>query len=154
MANDLLLSTKIVDDAGKTRTIPVFLPSGDTLANAQSYMTAYAPLLDAIIDGVIESAEVTIPLTLPGGLKTSAVADSTVRRGAVASFFTSVRYNWSLYVPAFSLAKIAGGAINPADTDVAAFLAAYTTGLASRTPTDGHADDLTLFSRMRESFRK
>lgn len=151
---DSLLSVKVGDDAGKSKTVPVFFTSSVTPANIQSFATAYLPLLDAVIDGVIESASLTLDITVPGGIKTTPVVDSTVRRGAVESFATPGRFDWSLYVPSFSLTKITGGNIDISDADVVAFNAAYVTGAGGFTPSNGLGLDLTAFLRAMETFRK
>ncbi len=151
---DSLLSIKTRDDAGKSKTLPVFFTSSVTPANVQTFLTAFAPLYNDVIDGVIESAELTLDMTLPGGLRTTPVDDSTVRRGATESFSTPGRFAWSLYVPSFSLTKITGGNIDIADADVIAFNAAYVTGAGGFTPSNGLGLDLTGFLHAEEAFRK
>lgn len=151
---DSLLSVKVRDDAGKSKTVPVFFTSSVTPANIQTFATAFIPLLDDVVDGVVESASLTLDITVPSGIKTDPVTDSTVRRGGVFSFDNPSRYNWSLYVPSFSLAKITAGQIDPAETDVAAFLAAYVTGAGGFTPSNGLGLDLTAVLTAAESFRK
>jgi len=151
---DSLLSIKVLDDAGKSKTVPAFFTSSVTPANIQTFATSFIPLLDAVIDGVVESATVTLDITVPGGIKTTPVTDSTVRRGAVESFANPSRFNWSLYVPTFSLTKITGGNIDISDADVIAFNAAYVTGTGGFTPSNGAGLDLTAFLHAAESFRK
>ena len=151
---DSLLSVKVADDAGKSKTVPVFFTPSVTPANIQTFFTAFAPLLNDVIDGVILSASMTLDLTMPSGLRTSPVADSTVRRGAVESFANPSRFAWSLYVPSFSLTKITGGQIDIADADVVAFNAAYVTGAGGFTPSNGGGLDLTALLNAAESFRK
>jgi len=151
---DSLLSIKVGDDAGKSKNVPVYFTSSVTPANIQTFATAFIPLLDAVIDGVVESASLTLDITVPGGIKTTPVVDSTVRRGAVESFGTPGRFDWSLYVPSFSLAMIVGGNINIADADVVAFNAAYVTGAGGFTPSNGLGLDLTALRHAAESFRK
>jgi len=151
---DSLLSIKILDDAGKSKTLPAFFTSSVTPANIQTFLTAFAPLADAVVDGVLESASLTLDLTLPSGLKSAPVEDSTVRRGATESFATPGRFDWSLYVPSFSLSKITGGNIDISDADVIAFNAAYVTGAGGFTPSNGLGLDLTALLHAMEAFRK
>lgn len=151
---DSLLSVKVVDDAGKSKTVPVFFTSSVTPANIQTFATDFIPLLDATIDGMITEATVTLDITVPGGIKASPVVDSTVRRGAVESFANPSRFNWSLYIPSFSLALITGGNIDITDAAVIALNAAYVTGAGGFTPSNGLGLDLTAFLRAAESFRK
>ena len=151
---DSLLSIKVGDDAGASKTVPVFFTPSVTPANIQTFLTAFAPLLNDVIDGIIESASLTLDLTVPGGLRTTPVVDSTVRRGAVESFANPSRFAWSLYVPTFSLTKITGGNIDVADADVVAFNAAYVTGAGGFTPSNGGGLDLTALLHAAEAFRK
>jgi len=68
---DVSVTIGVNDSAGVPKTILTRLPSGTTLAQAQGFLTAFVALVDAIIGGVVTYAEVTLPLTLPGGLKSS-----------------------------------------------------------------------------------
>lgn len=151
---DSLLSVKIVDDSGKSKNLPFFFTNSVTPANIQSFATAALPLLDGVIDGVIESASIATDITVPSGLKATPVTDSTVRRGGVFSFSNPTRFNWSLYVPSLSLTKIISGAIDTEDADMVAFVAAYVTGAGGFTPSNGYGLDLTGLVAAREAFRK
>jgi len=155
---DTLLSVGVIDDAGASKRANVFLPSTMTLAQIQGWSDVYTPLLDAVDDGKITDAQVTFALTLPGGLKGSPVADSTVRRGADFTFLNASRYKWPAYIPAWSLTYIIGGNIDIVSTPVSDFLSAYTAGLVVSSvtyqPTNGSAFDLTALSKAKEAFRK
>jgi len=155
---DTLLSVGVIDDAGASKRANVFLPSTMTLAQIQGWSDVYTPLLDAVDDGKITDAQVTFALTLPGGLKGSPVADSTVRRGADFTFLNASRYKWPAYIPAWSLTYIIGGNIDIVSTPVSDFLSAYTAGLVVSSvtyqPTNGSAFDLTALSKSKEAFRK
>ena len=155
---DTLLSLGILDDAGATKRAPVFLPSTMTLAQVQGFSDVYAPLLNDAIDGIVTDAQVTFQLTIPGGLRTTPIADSTVRRGADLTFSNASRYKWPLYVPAWSLDLITGGNIDIADPNASDLISAYVDGLvvASVTyqPLNGSGFDLTALSKSKEAFRK
>jgi len=155
---DTLLSVGIEDDAGATKRANIFLPGSMTLAQIQGWSDVYQPLLDAVVDGKLTDAQVTFGLTMAGGLKSSPVADSTVRRGADFTFNNASRFKWPAYIPSWSLAFIDSGNINIVDTDPADFLSAYVLGLvvSSTTyqPTNGSAFDLTALSKSKEAFRK
>jgi len=155
---DTLLSVGLGDDAGASKRANIFLPGSMTLAQIQGWSDLYIALLDAVTDGLVTGAEVTFGLTLPGGLKGSAAADSTVRRGADFTFANASRYKWGTYIPTWALSLIDTGNINVSDTDAAAFLSAYTNGLVVSSvtyqPTNGYTDDLTTLSNAKEAFRK
>ena len=152
---DSLLSVSVLGDAlSKKKDNLVFLPSTLTLANVQTYLTAFAPLLDAITDGQIVGASIAFGLTLPGGLKSGPVADSDARMAWRASFGNASRFKWGNYVPAIAASKRAGGIVDPTDTDISAYLNAMITGLSTFQPTNGYGDDLTSFARGKISLLK
>jgi len=156
--SDSLLSIGVLDDAGATKRANVFLPGSMTLAQIQGWSDLYNPFLDAVIDGKISDAQVTFALTLPGGLKGSPVADSTVRRGADFTFLNPSRYKWPAYIPAWGLTYIVGGNIDIVSTPVSDFLSAYIDGLVFSSvtyqPLNGSGFDLTALSKSKEAFRK
>jgi len=155
---DTLLSVGILDDKGSSKRANIFLPGTMTLAQIQGWSDVYVPLLDAVDDGKISDAQVTFGLTLPGGLKGSPVADSTVRRGADFTFLNASRYKWPAYIPAWSLTYIIAGEIDVVSTPVSDFLSAYTAGLVvggtTYQPVNGFSFDLTALSKSKEAFRK
>lgn len=140
------------------KSVQTFLPAATTLAQAQGFMTGFAPLIDAIVGGVINEAIVSFPLTLPGGLKSSADAGATVHRGGLFGFDNASPYKWSQYVPSLTPALLIGTSVNVGDTDVAAYLTAMETGITVSgtpiTPTNEYDDNLTTNVTAVESFRK
>jgi len=155
---DTLLSIGVEDDAGATKRVPVFLPSTMTLAQIQGWSDLFAPILNDAIDGIITDVQVTFALTTPGGLRTTPVADSTVRRGADLTFSNPSRYKWPLYVPSWSLTLIANGDIDITDPNASDLISAYVDGLTFSSvlyqPLNGSAFDLTALSKSKEAFRK
>lgn len=155
---DTLLSFGVIDDAGATKRVPVFLPASMTLAQITGFSDLFAALLNDAIDGVIQDVQVTFNIAVPGGLRTTPVADSTVRRGADLTFSNASRYKWPLYVPAWSLTLITGGDIDIADPNASDLISAYVDGLTFSSvlyqPLNGSAFDLTALSKSKEAFRK
>lgn len=154
MADTLLSVSVLGDQLNIKKDNLVFLPGTLTLANVQTFLTAYAPLLDVITDGQLVEASVSIGLTLPGGLKGAPVADSDARMAWRASYGNASRYKFGNYVPAIAASKRAGGFVDPGETDVAALIVAMITGLATFAPTDGHGFDLTSFAKGKISLLK
>ena len=140
------------------KSVETFLPSATTLVQAQGFMTGFAPLVDAIVGGVIQEASVSFPLTLPGGLKSSADAGATVHRGGLFGYDNPSPYKWSQYIPSITPALLIGKDVNVGDTDVAAYITAMESGITvSGTPiqpTNQYDDDLTTNTTAVESFRK
>ena len=85
MALSTLLSIAIIDDAGNRDTHNLFFAATLTKANIESFLALYAPLLDNITGGVIESATITEAVALPAGLKAAVVADSLKTTGVNAA---------------------------------------------------------------------
>lgn len=154
---DVLLSLKI-EASGEPKSIDMFLPASTTLAQAQGYLTGIAPLIDAIAGGVILGSEVTLPMTLPGGLKTSQVTGATVHRGGLFGFDNASPYKWSEYVPSLLIGLFNGKDVNVGDTDVNAFITAIEDGITVSSvaihQTNQYADVLTTNLTAKQSFRK
>lgn len=108
-------------------SIPINVPDGFTVAQLQTYVDAIAPEIDALTDGQIDEVSVTIPLTLPGGLKSEPSAGSLNERGGLITFDTAGPRADSVRIPAFRRAIMPGNDISLADTDVAAFITRLTT---------------------------
>ncbi len=158
MASDVLISLPMVSADGERKAIDIWLPSSVTLVQAQGYLTAMAPLIDAINGAVLGQATVTLPLTMPSGLKSSAAAGSTVHRGGLFGFDNASPYKWSEFVPALTPTLFTGTLVNVGDTDVNAFLSAVEAGVdVSGTTihqTNQYGDVLTTSVSAKESFRK
>jgi len=152
---DTLLSISVLgDQLAKIKQNLIFFPASYTLANVQTFLTTYAPLLDTITDGKIVDATVAFSLTLPGGLKGSPVTDSDARMAARMSYANGSRYAFGNYIPGIGAAYRVGGVIDPTDTDVAAVIDAMVTGLSTFAPTNGEAFDLTAFNKVKLSLLK
>ncbi len=153
----VLVSLSLSTPDGR-KSVETFLPPASTLAQVQGFVTAFAPLIDAIVGGVINEATVSFPLTLPGGLKTSADSGATVHRGGLFGFDNPSPYKWSQYVPSLTPTLFVGKDVNVGDTDVAAYLTAMEDGITvSGTPIqpqNQYDDDLTTNTTAVESFRK
>jgi len=153
----VLMSLPIVTPDGR-KSIEVFLPAAATLAQAQGFATGFAPLIDAITGGVIVGAQVTFPLTLPGGLKTTPDTGATVHRGGLFGYDNASPYKWSQYVGSLTPTLFIADLVNVGDTDVGAYITAMEDGInVSGTfvqPTNEYDDDLTTNVSAKEAFRK
>jgi hypothetical protein len=153
----VLVSMSIVTPDGR-KSMDTFLPAATTLAQAQGFITSFAALIDTIVGGVIVDANVSFPLTLPGGIKSTPDAGATVHRGGLFGYDNPSPYKWSQYVPSLSPSLLLGDAVNVGDTDVGAYITAMESGITvSGTPvqpTNQYDDDLTTNVSAVESFRK
>ena len=155
---DVSVTLGIQDSAGVPKTVLTRLPSATTLAQAQGFVTSYAALVDTIVGGVVTYAEVTLPLTLPGGIKSTPDVSSTVHRGGLFGYDNPSPFKWSQYLPSLVPSLFTGELVNIGDDDVAAYITAMEDGVTvSGTPiqpTNGYGDDLTTNTTATESFRK
>lgn len=154
MADDVLVSVRLIDISGRKRLAHFFLPPATTEADIQTALTAYAPLLDTIVGGKVDIAFYQKPLTLPGGLKAGAVAGSDNRIGGNFSFDNASRFAYGAWIPGILTALYNVDDIPAGGAGVAAFEAGYTAGLGGVLPTNGFSDDLTTLLSAKKSIRK
>lgn len=125
MSNPDIISVTLQDEDGQSAALKMFadIASTDTIADLNTWAAAYLPKVDAITDGVIKSARAIVDLTLPGGLKSSAVSGAEIERTGLFNFsVNSSKYRQSLDVPTMANSKTVGNKISLADTDVAAWI--------------------------------
>jgi hypothetical protein len=156
MANTDLLSYTVSGSAGDPKPIPVYFPTGMSLANIQAGSNALVALINSCIDGKVLRAQVTMQLTLPGGLNGSAAGDTRV--GALLGFdCTGTPYRHSIFFPTwktagFSASTVASG--SPNDDLIAAIEAGFGTGGSEVHPSDKYANDIVSFLEGLKKVRK
>lgn len=122
-------------------TAPIYVPTGFTLAQYQTFATAAAPILDAVTGSVITDIDLNVALTVPGsGIKTTPVANALNERGGLLGMDTSGQFNDSFRIPAILWSIMTGDDFSLADTDIAALALLLTAG------------DSVVFPRTREGF--
>lgn len=140
------LSIPIIDDAGRSSRVLVHGASGYTVAQWQAYSNAFVTELDAVVGGVISGPEITLTLSLPGGLKVSPVADHLNSRGALCNYDPALtNYTWSQYLPSFLHSLIDGGTPNVLHADFTAYRDMIVVGDGTVVPTDKYANDISGF---------
>lgn len=157
---DTILSVSIKGQ-GKARKQNVIAFAGTvTLAQLQGWATDYLPKLDAVENGVIESASVTLGLTLPGGLKTSPTDEAQrVNQAALLAFTNSTRYVHDVYVPGMPMAAFTpDGSLDLEFAGVGAMLDDYTTGVdvsgTTIKPTNGSGEALIALDHGKFTYLK
>lgn len=145
-----------IRDAKGARSITEVNIDTATIANAQTFITAFAPLVDALILGVIERVGICVTATLPAGLRTVPTLGSDVEEGAKFMYNTVGGYKTGLRLPTFNEAFLVDGTqrVDLADAAVLAFNVAMTDGLATFEPSDYRGDDITALRSALESFQK
>jgi len=157
MAYDTIAFRMLDVEGGRKSTFPVRIPSGDTLADIQTYVDFFAPLLDDTSGSQLTAVEVTMALNLPAGLKANPVAGTYNERGGLITFDTSGMRADSVFIPGI-LATIASGEgeFSLADAAIAALIVALTTpeaGTAIR-PRTTHDYQFVTARKGARTFRK
>ena len=112
MAIVSVIGTSVQDMDGSEKAMPLYIPATVSLADIQTAMNTVLPALDAVIDGVILRSFVTIGLTLPSGLKGSAIDGQDVHNGALDAYSAAATlYRWSNYVPSWKAAGFNDGTV-------------------------------------------
>jgi hypothetical protein len=158
MAATNIVSMTIRDYKGKRSTVAVHFPTTFTIAQLQAWLDTFAVNLDGVTEGAIESANVTVGLTVPGAVKLTPLDDCDIEEGGNFSFSTPGRYRHTIRVPAISQALVSGNSVNHAVPPVSTMLQNITAGVdVSGTlviPTNGHGEDLVSLSAATKTFRR
>ncbi len=161
----MAISPKIIfsikDNKGKVSTTEVKIPTGITLSNMIEFAGDMAVLIDAITTGVIVGVSIGISVdTSALGLTGAAGSTADVEEKGRFQFQTAGGFYTYVNVPCWSDTDVVAGsdAIDQADVDVAAFIAAMVSGLtlidlSVVQPTDAREDDITVLSSAFERFR-
>lgn len=158
MADPISTSIRIRDGGGKTTNANLYFDPATTLAAVQAYVTDYLPVLDAVTGGVIDRAELTLPLSIAGttpALKAVAEADVIVANGFNLGFTQADTSNrWTQRVPAVKTALYAEYTLNTTDPLVVAYVNALVGGLGGLEPQSNRGNDILSFLGASFSGRK
>lgn len=113
--------------------IPIYFPTGFTLPELQTWSDLFAAELDAALNVKVVEAELIKALTLPGGLKGAAVANSLNERGGLLSFNTSGDYRDSVRLPGILTSLMPGDSIATANALITAIVTRLTTATTAAT---------------------
>ena len=124
----------------KLATFPLYVPTGFTLAQYQTFVDAAAPVLDDVTGAEIVSIDTALAMALPAGLKAAPVAASLNERGGIIGMETAGQFNDSVRIPAILNSIMTGDSFSLSDPDIAALTLLLTAG------------DGVVFPRNREGF--
>lgn len=139
---NLLLSFRIADENGTTKSYQEYGSFDDATATLASLLTAVqlrATNLDGVTDGKIESMAVTLYWALPGGLKADPAVGSDVEETALMTF-TSTAPGGKVFsedIPAAAQAIFVGRTVDAANANVVN----YVNALKSQAGTIVNKDD-------------
>lgn len=149
-----IISMGFLDDAGKRRTLPLTVPSGYTDAQLQTFIDGYIGAMDDVTDCQIVDVSVSKSFTLPGGIKSSPVAASEVRQGALLGFTCAdTNYRASFFVPGWKQAGLTGDVVLTSGV-YGTFQDFFSQGNGTVLPSDQYENDITSFISGVETFRK
>lgn len=86
MARPIAVSIPVTDASGERADINIYYPAGTSTADVQSEVSAFVTLVDSLSACVIGTPTITTTLTLPGGLKTTALESDLVEDKAAFGF--------------------------------------------------------------------
>lgn len=154
MALTHVLSYSIVDYKSKRRAMQIYAPATATLAHMTALSDVLAVTVNAAIGGVIESAQVSLSIPLPGGLRTVAVDDHNINRSARLLWnAANANRGHTMYVPAISDA-IADGDDLVFTTELTALISSIAGGTVDVEPSDEYGNDLLTVKSSGTSFLK
>lgn len=153
----------IRDEKGKESTTTVNLPATTAFADVVLFAGEMAKLINPIVTGSVTRIGVAFTVDLPGTLRASPSANSDVEEGGRFQFRTAGGFFTGMRLATFDESKILAGtrAIDQADTDVAAFVAAMEDGIdltgvggsGTVQPSDPREDDVAVLEFAREQFQ-
>lgn len=144
---------KDAEESTKEATIPLNVPDTATVAEVQTWFDAVAEEIDNLTEGQITEASLTLPLTLPGGLKGAPVAGAFNERGGLITFDTDGPRAASIRIPAI-LKTIMPGDTFPLTGAVALFVTRMTTTTLTIRPRTEQDYQYTAGRKGSKSLRK
>jgi hypothetical protein len=149
------VAIRIKDDEESTKeaTIPLNVPNDATVAEVQTWLDAVLPEIDALTEGQITEASLTLPLTLVGGLKGAPVDGAFNERGGLITFDTTGPRAASVRIPAISRTIMPGDTF-PLTGDVADLVTRLTTETLTIRPVTEQDYQYTAARKGSKSLRK
>jgi hypothetical protein len=113
----------------KLATLPIYVPTGHTLAEYQAFADAAGSVLDNVSGAKIVAADLVLALSLTNmGIKANAVAGHINERGGLIGMENAGQWNDSIRIPAILNTLMSGDEFNLADPLVAAVTLMLTAG--------------------------
>lgn len=158
MALTVVLRTRDSESDAALGAFPISFADGAmTLAEIQSWVDLAIPIVEDCVGGFVEAADVTIELTTTTSGGGPAPAGVYNERGAVFLMETDGPRRESFRLPQILHTKMTGNDVSLADTEIAALIAMFTTGLnvnGLKVPITPFGYDWISGVRGKRSFRK
>jgi|SRR6185436_5471768 len=109
MAATDIVSFKVRDQFNSSRSVPIAIASGATLANIGLWANTIATAMNAVMDGFIEGITVTVTVAMTGTPKAAADGSNRVGTGARLTYdVASSDYSDSVFIPSWKDAGFNG----------------------------------------------
>jgi len=147
------------DESGEVGTTSINVPTGFSLTQYGEFGAAMATLLDKILDGKVESADICFGVDISSLINNIPIATSDREAVGAFQFRTLQDTKVNINVPTLYELKVGAGSddIDQGDSDVAAFITAVEDGIAvtggTVIPCDVGELDIDQIVYARESFR-
>jgi hypothetical protein len=124
------INFRLQDAESDTRraTLPLYVPTGLTLAQYQTFADTAAEVVDNVTGSQITDIDLNVALALPGGLKATPVANSLNERGGLVGMETAGQFDDSVRIPAILWSIMDGDSFLLTDTAIAALTLLLTAG--------------------------
>jgi len=159
MAVAFAITYTLEDDAGKSATFEIHIPTAFSLSQYTEFIRAMADLVDNIVSGLMTSADLTISVDISALTLNNALPDSDVEEVASYQFITGDNRPVQVNIPGLDEGETLAGSddLNVLAPNQAAFITAMETGVAvtggTISPCDINEDDLTELVYAREEVR-
>lgn len=159
MAVALQIVYTVIDRQGERSTMTAQVASSTSLNNATEAAQGLAPLLDALTQGIIESADICLDVDISGLTNQVVDASSDVEELAAFQFLTADGRPVNVNVPSVAAGTRITGTLDldQTDADVSAFITfmedGYTTLEGPVSPSDIFGDDIVDTRYARERHR-
>lgn len=125
----------------KNASLPLYVPTGDTLAHYNAFAATAATLLDAASGAKIVGADLTVALDLSSStIKASPLAGHVNERGGLIGMANAGQWDDSIRIPAIKTSIMSGDSFSLSDPAISAIILLLTAG------------DGVVFPRTRDGF--
>jgi len=153
------LDFTIYDRNKKVSHAIVNLPAATTTAQVAAFVTAYAPVLEALILGAITDCTVSYNAVLPSGLRTAALDEADREEGGLfiwAAYDAGDRYFTRQRIPTFRETMLILGTnqINQEDAAVSEYITMMLSGSGGGIPSDSRGVDIDELWSAEDDFKR
>lgn len=148
-----------IDDNGERGSTTIHIPDSFSLSQIGEFGEAMATLVDAVLGGKVESADLGVFVDISALTSNTALSTSDVEEVGAFAFEAVGGFPVKVNIPAIDELMVLSGSddIDQSDSDIAAFIALMESGLAvtggTVIPCDVDENDITTTVYARERFR-